>query len=323
MLSPDGRFMSGSTHIPPTGIHWPVGDLVGDAGEQLRLALGDPGVLLGLRAREPVVGHRRPSAPRPRRTCGCTCAPSRPAATATPCRCGRGPWRRRGGRRDRPGGASTSASAARAAATASSPSSAARATTSRARTMATRIRARRGSSRASVRITPSSTSRSWTSASASASTTTSSARSRRYSSRSPAVSGEPERRRAELREHRVRRRLDDELDGSRLAGRAATAWRRGWMPCTGRPLVSRTRPSHWKPGESSRNPRSMQRLDPAARPRRRDLAAEPEPRRAPRRAPALADGERRQRRRATARPRRSAAGAAGGRAAAPARRPRG
>ena len=27
MLSPDGRFMSGSTHIPPTGIHWPAATL--------------------------------------------------------------------------------------------------------------------------------------------------------------------------------------------------------------------------------------------------------------------------------------------------------
>ena len=73
-----------------------------------------------------------------------------------------------------------------------------------------------------------------------------------------------------------------------------TAWRRGWMPCTGRPLASRTRPSHWKPGESSRKPRSS-----SASTRRPDhaaghLAGEAEPRRAPRRTPALTDGERRQ-----------------------------
>ena len=39
--------------------------------------------------------------------------------------------------------------------------------------------------------------------------------------------------------------------------RSGTAWRRGWMPCTGRPLPSRTSPSHWKPGVSSRKPRSI------------------------------------------------------------------
>ena len=29
------------------------------------------------------------------------------------------------------------------------------------------------------------------------------------------------------------------------------------MPCTGRPLPSRTSPSHWNPGESARKPRSI------------------------------------------------------------------
>ena len=48
----------------------------------------------------------------------------------------------------------------------------------------------------------------------------------------------------------------------------ATAWRRGWMPCTGRPLASRTSPSHWKPGESAANPRSS-----SASTRRPDHAA--------------------------------------------------
>ena len=48
----------------------------------------------------------------------------------------------------------------------------------------------------------------------------------------------------------------------------ASAWRRGWMPCTGRPFASRTRPSHWKPGESARKPRSRR-----ASTRRPDQAA--------------------------------------------------
>ena len=48
----------------------------------------------------------------------------------------------------------------------------------------------------------------------------------------------------------------------------ASAWRRGWMPCTGRPFASRTRPSHWKPGESARKPRSR-----SASTRRPDQAA--------------------------------------------------
>ena len=42
-------------------------------------------------------------------------------------------------------------------------------------------------------------------------------------------------------------------------GVASTAYRvrRGWMPCTGLPRSSTTSASHWKPGGSARNPRSM------------------------------------------------------------------
>ena len=262
--------MSGSTHIPPTGIHWPVGDLVGDAGEQLRLALGDPGVLLGLRAREAVVRARRPSAPPPRRTCACTCAPSRRSGHSHAVSMWAWPGgddavRRRAApaaraRRRAPPGAATAASSHPPAARASTSSAAddgdadpAPGGGRRGRACASRRRGRRGRGR---------------SASASASTTTSSARSRRYSGRSPAVSGEPSGDGRNCGNIGFDAASTTQLDRARLAGAAATAWRRGWMPCTGRPLASRTRPSHWKPGESSRNPRSS-----SASTRRPDHAA--------------------------------------------------
>ena len=90
---------------------------------------------------------------------------------------------------------------------------------------------------------------------------------------------------AELRERRVRGRLDEQLDRARRRSSTGTAWRRGWMPCTGRPLPSRTSPSHWNPGASARNPRSISASTRRPRPRRRDLAGEAEPGRGPRRTP--------------------------------------
>ena len=111
--------------------------------------------------------------------------------------------------------------------------------------------------------------------------------------RSPAVSGEPsgDGRNCGNIGFDAASTTSSTGPGSPATG---TAWRRGWMPCTGRPLPSRTRPSHWKPGRVEPEAEVEQRLDTAARPRRRDLAREAEPRRAPRRTPAVADGERRE-----------------------------
>ena len=78
-----------------------------------------------------------------------------------------------------------------------------------------------------------------------------------------------------------------------------------------------------EPGGVEAEPEVDQRLDAAARPLGGHVAGEAEPRRAPRRPPPVADGERASARRATARPRRRAGGGRGGRAAAPARRARG
>ena len=60
--------------MPPTGTHWPRGDLLGDALEQLGLRLLDPGVLLRPASRRTGTRGSRPSAHAPRRTCGRTCA---------------------------------------------------------------------------------------------------------------------------------------------------------------------------------------------------------------------------------------------------------
>ena len=162
--------------------------LVGDAGEQLGLALGDPFVLLRLRAREAVAGivvhHRHGGGeragaladglgrrPQPRRVdVGVTSSDDAVCVVARRRGQGRGDARRELPRRPRDAPRTSSACASR-----------------------WRTRARRGSSSGSVRITPSSTSRSYSNASASVSTTTSSARSSRYSCLVPADSGDPMR----------------------------------------------------------------------------------------------------------------------------------
>ncbi len=103
----------------------------------------------------------------------------------------------------------------------------------------------------------------------------------------------PERRRAELRQQRVRRGLDDELDRSGLSGH-----RHGLAPGVDALHGSALGVAHEALALEARGigPEAEveERLDPPARPRRRHLAGEAEPRRAPRRSPALADGERRQ-----------------------------
>ena len=91
----------------------PVGDLVRDAVEQLGLALLRSTRTAGPASTRSGSPGRRPSGRPPRRTCACTCAPSRGSATATPCRCGRARWRRRGGRRSRPASPAPAASIAR------------------------------------------------------------------------------------------------------------------------------------------------------------------------------------------------------------------
>ncbi len=66
--------MSASTHMPADGEPLAGGDLLGDAGEQLGLALLDPLVLLRLRGSRSGSRGRRPSAAPPTRTCARTCA---------------------------------------------------------------------------------------------------------------------------------------------------------------------------------------------------------------------------------------------------------
>ena len=283
----------------------PVGDLVDDAGEQLRLALGDPRVLLRLRAREPVVGlgvhqrdrrgeraaalaHRLAERPQPRRV-DVRVAGGDDAVGARSGRHGeRAGDARRGGVGARPRQAPR------------------RRGRGRGRSPPAGVH-RRGSSSGSVRITPSSTSRSWTSASASGSTTHQlgaveavqrpvAGRVRRAQRRRAGTAGTsgstPPRRPARPG------------PGPSSPARPGGA---GGCPGRGRPLASRTSPSHWKPGASMPEAEVDERLDATARPRRRDLAGEPEPRRRPRRTPPLADVERRRARRATVRPRRSTA----------------
>ena len=121
--------------------------------------------------------------------------------------------------------------------------------------MSCNSRCRRGSSSASARINPSRTSRSCMSASAVESTTTSSARLNRYSGSSPAVDGDPS--------GDGRNCGNDGFEAASIVSTSgpgcestATFVRCGWMPWTGRPASSTTRPSHWNPAASRWKPRS-------------------------------------------------------------------
>ena len=75
---------------PPTGIHCPAATFSCDAGEQLGMAVARSTRTAPPASRRSGSRGSRPSAGPPRRTCGCTCGPSRASATATRCRCARG-----------------------------------------------------------------------------------------------------------------------------------------------------------------------------------------------------------------------------------------
>ena len=247
----DGRFMSASTHMPPTGIHCPPCDLDVDALRTGRVRRSlDPRVLLGLRAGEPVVRVRRPSAALPRRTCGCTCAPSRGSATARRCRCGRGRWRRCDGR-DGAGGRAQRRSQSRPGAGDVGVARRARAPTSAAAVGGVD---RRGPACASARRAPRC----------------------RTPALPPRCRSAPGRRGGSGRADARRRSRASRAATGRTAGTtgsmplrrsivtgpgvASTAYRvrRGWMPCTGRPsIVDDQCPRTGSPGGSARNPRSM------------------------------------------------------------------
>ncbi len=149
---------------------------------------------------------------------------------------------------DRAGVANAAPTAWRAAATSG--------TRSRARAMSRNNRRRRGSSSWSVRIKPSRTPRSCMSASASESTTTRSARLNRYSGSSPAVAGDPrgDGRNCGNDGFEAASTVSTSRPGS---GSTATLVRCGWIPWTGCPASSRTRPSHWNPAASRWKPRSI------------------------------------------------------------------
>ena len=298
----DGRFMSASTHMPPTGIHCPPATLSRDALRTARArAAAIHSYCWACEHDEPVAPGRRPSGRRPRRTCGCTCAPSRGSATATPCRCGRARWRRRGGRRPRP--ASPAPARARACVGRAGAPSRRRASSARASARSSRGR-RWVVERAASRITPSRTSRSCSSASASASTTTSSARSNRYSGSSPAVAGEPSGDGRNCGNDGFDAASTIELDGPGSPVDGARPGGAGGCPAPGGPSSSRTSALALEPGRvgvgsRGRSPprRGGRTTSPGPSPR------EAEPRRAPRRAPRAARPRTAPARRASARPR--------------------
>ena len=100
--SPPGRLPSASTHMPPTGAHWPSATAFLMRSKTSRVV-----VPASTRTAAPASRRRRtPRTPRPARSrwrrCGTTCAWSRGSATARRCRCGRdrrprwcGRWRAR------------------------------------------------------------------------------------------------------------------------------------------------------------------------------------------------------------------------------------
>ncbi len=93
--SPPGRFVSDSTHMPPTGIHRPSATRVLDAGPDRRVAVTDPGVLLGGRAREREVRVAVHQVEHVREGAGALADRLAQPATARPSRCARGRPRRR------------------------------------------------------------------------------------------------------------------------------------------------------------------------------------------------------------------------------------
>ena len=287
MLSPLGRFMSASTHIPPTGCNCPAATLVRIRSNSAGIASLDPVVLRGLRAGEVVVGvvvhqpdgggeraralaDRLADRPQPRRVDvrvadadhagGCPAAPAgrAPAAAAAgrPPRC----RRRRRGR--------------------------ARRTPRRARAAAGRV-AR--SSAGSARIRPNSTS-------------TSSSRSEHVvvaHARGPPVAAGTARRRRRSPASRAATGGTPGTPGSTPPRRSSvngpapicgsgTPVRRGWTPCSG-PSVGPHQALGLEPGAVAVEAEVDHRLELRAGPRRRHVGGEPEPRRAPRPAPVLAD----------------------------------
>ena len=260
------------------------GDLVGDAGEQLRLALGDPRVLLGLRAREPVVGRLVHQGHRRGERAGALAHRLARAATATPCRCGRGRWRRRGGRRTgparraparrrraprRPRRRSRPAGGEHVEGPHDGDADARPARVVERRACASRRRGRRGRAAAPRRR---------------GRRRTSSARSRRYSGSSPAVAGEPSgdgrnctRIGFDAASTTSSTGPGSPRDGDGLAARV-DALHRAALGVADEALALEAR----RVGPEAE---VEERLDAPARPRRRHLAGEAEPRRAPRRPP--------------------------------------
>ena len=252
--------------MPPTGIHCPAVDLDVDPLEQLGLVLVDPRVLLGLRAGEAVLGqlvhqphrrgerphalaHRLAHRPQPRRVdvgvAGGDDAVARPGPA---------------------GAASAGASTARRRRRRT------RRCAERRRARAPRppqIRGRRGSSSASARISPSSTSMSCSSASASVSTTTSSARVEPVQRALAGGLGRARSATAGTAGRRVRCRLDDQRDGARARRRPGPPAAR--VDALHRPaaLVD-DQPLALEPRRVGAEPEIDDRLDPPARPRRRD-----------------------------------------------------
>ena len=270
MLSPDGRFMSGSTHMPPTGIHWPVGDLVADAGEQLGLALPRSTRTAGPASTRSGSPDRRPSAPPPRRTCGCTCAPSRAIGHSHAVSMWAWPVAMTWWAPARAGTPSASADARPAPATAaSSQPPGGWATTSSAPTMAARMRARRGSSSGSVAHHT--------------------VEDVEVVQQGLGVGVDDDELGAlEPVQRRRCRRSSGEPSGdgrncTRIGFDAAsttsstgpgspgtgTAWRRGWMPCTGRPLRVADEALALEARRVGPEAEVEQRLDASPRPGRR------------------------------------------------------